>query len=171
MSRLVHYVPEGSDSFPSVVTPKGTVMVPPAFITIIKCSCKAEVLCTTNRSTCRQNIYSSSQQVWWFHRGQPVGETWLARLGWQVKSLKFCWIRWMWALTRTPVNSRGVLPSKTTTVVLITSKALSLIQSVSHSIPVSALKHCLCRWALHAKAFTGWGTWYAHGGRGPVTAF
>ncbi len=54
----------------------------------------------------------------------------------------------------TPNCRWRVSPRKTTTVVLITSKALSLIQSVSRSIPVSAL-NCLCRWALHAKAFTG----------------
>ena len=50
--------PDGYNFFLPVVTPEGTVMAPPALIKQVKCGCKAQTPCSTNRCSCKQNSLS-----------------------------------------------------------------------------------------------------------------
>ena len=49
------HCPDGFELLLPVVTPEGTVMAPPALIKLVKCGCKSQSPCFSNRCTCKQN--------------------------------------------------------------------------------------------------------------------
>lgn len=47
--------PEGFDFLLPLVAPEGTTMAPPALMKLIKCGCKSQSPCSSNRCSCKQN--------------------------------------------------------------------------------------------------------------------